>query len=234
MGPDKAESVETVKGCGAAAAAAAPAAGTAATRASHGQAVSEEQIKSLEVQCQEHKLGCILIAISFLFITCQSFKLLPDVYEIVFCRFTGSEGGAHAQQCVTTGLINKIVDLSHLLVCFNSAANFLIYLFGGEKFRRVWLETYVPDCLLSAGGCERALARRRRRRQHSWNRRSVHYSTAASGGRRLQRINTMHTTLVSCSNASASASASASAAAAGQPERGEAFRLKRIKSTKHF
>ena len=32
--------------------------------------------------------------------------------------------------------------LSHLLVCVNSSANFLIYYARGEKFRRAWIDTF--------------------------------------------------------------------------------------------
>ena len=34
------------------------------------------------------------------------------------------------------------MPISHLLVCVNSATNFLIYYCQGEKFRRAWMETY--------------------------------------------------------------------------------------------
>ncbi len=36
--------------------------------------------------------------------------------------------------------------MSHLLVCFNSSTNFLIYYLNGEKFRRAWVETYGSWC----------------------------------------------------------------------------------------
>ena len=36
--------------------------------------------------------------------------------------------------------------MSHLLVCFNSSTNFLIYYLNGEKFRRAWVETYGGWC----------------------------------------------------------------------------------------
>ena len=107
------------------------------------QSMSEEQIKFFENQRQEHKLGVMLVAISLLFVTCQSFKLIPDVYEALFCMHKGTG------ECTAPAFVNKVVDLSHLLVCFNSAANFVIYLLGGEKFRRAWVETYLPwSCLL--------------------------------------------------------------------------------------
>ena len=39
-------------------------------------------------------------------------------------------------------MINAILRLSHLLVCVNSSANFLIYYARGEKFRRAWIDTF--------------------------------------------------------------------------------------------
>ena len=39
-------------------------------------------------------------------------------------------------------VINAILRLSHLLVCVNSSANFLIYYARGEKFRRAWIDTF--------------------------------------------------------------------------------------------
>ena len=39
-------------------------------------------------------------------------------------------------------VINAILRLSHLLVCVNSSANFLIYYARGERFRRAWIETF--------------------------------------------------------------------------------------------
>ena len=45
--------------------------------------------------------------------------------------------------CESTPFVTFCVNLSHLLVCFNSSANFVIYLLGGEKFRRAWCQTYL-------------------------------------------------------------------------------------------
>lgn len=96
----------------------------------------QQQMRTfLEKQRQEHKMGILLVGISFLFICCQSFKIIPDLYEVIFCK---------EPPCPTTPFISTCVSLSHLLVCFNSAANCVIYLMGGEKFRRVWINTYLP------------------------------------------------------------------------------------------
>ena len=99
------------------------------------QEISEDQLRALEKQRQEHKLGILLVAISILFILCQSFKIIPDLYEIMFC--------SEIDDCNSTPFIAFCVNLSHLLVCFNSSANFVIYLLGGEKFRRAWCQTYL-------------------------------------------------------------------------------------------
>ena len=37
-----------------------------------------------EKQRQEHKLGLLLLAVSLLFVVCQSLKMVPDLYEVVF------------------------------------------------------------------------------------------------------------------------------------------------------
>ena len=75
-----------------------------------------------------------------MFICCQSFKMIPDIYELIFCPPV--EGEAH--ECETTPFISTCVSLSHLLVCCNSALNWIVYLLAGEKFRRVWCEVYLP------------------------------------------------------------------------------------------
>ena len=74
---------------------------------------------------------------STLFIICQSFKIVPDLYELIWCNPSGSGG-----QCEMPGVIKIIIRLSHLLVCVNSSANFLIYYLNGRRFRIAWLETY--------------------------------------------------------------------------------------------
>ena len=51
--------------------------------------------------------------------------MIPDLYEVMFCP-----AGCHQPAWMPW-----VIDLSHLLVCVNSSANFLIYMLGGEKFR---------------------------------------------------------------------------------------------------
>ena len=88
----------------------------------------------LRKQQEEHSLGIILIIMSILFIICQSLKIVPDMYEIIVCKGPG--------KCEFPPIIKNLTMISHLLVCINSAANFLIYYCAGGKFREAWLETY--------------------------------------------------------------------------------------------
>ena len=98
----------------------------------------------LRKQQEEHTLGLILIGMSALFIFCQSFKIIPDLYELVVCNQVGNLG--HNCAITKVPVMNVITRMSHLLVCFNSSANFLIYYLNGEKFRRAWVETYGRSC----------------------------------------------------------------------------------------
>jgi hypothetical protein len=88
-------------------------------------------------QKEEHHLGLILVLMSILFIICQSFKIVPDIYELIFC-------GSSEDSCeeMAHGAINVVLRMSHLLVCFNSSANFLVYYLSGRKFRTAWMEAY--------------------------------------------------------------------------------------------
>lgn len=90
---------------------------------------------ALGKQKEEHNLGVILICMSALFVFCQSFKLIPDLYELIWCN---EENG----DCEMPVPVEMCIRVSHLLVCVNSSANFLLYYFNGRKFRKAWVETY--------------------------------------------------------------------------------------------
>ena len=95
----------------------------------------------LRKQQEEHSLGIILILMSILFIICQSLKIVPDMYEIIVCRSAETYENS-SQSCVFPDIILKLTNISHLLLCINSSANFLIYYCAGGKFREAWLDTY--------------------------------------------------------------------------------------------
>ena len=65
------------------------------------------------------------LLLEFTCTTCSSLQVIPDLYEVMFCP----------RGCIQPAWMPWVIDLSHLLVCVNSSANFLIYMLGGEKFR---------------------------------------------------------------------------------------------------
>ena len=58
------------------------------------------------------------------------------------CILTIGKFAHRADPCFSHQVINAILRLSHLLVCVNSSANFLIYYARGEKFRMAWIHTF--------------------------------------------------------------------------------------------
>lgn len=101
--------------------------------------VMSESSQPFRRQKEEHNLGIILISMSTLFIICQSLKIIPDLYELIWCN-----QDPDTQECHFNTLTSGIIRISHLLVCFNSSANFVVYYVSGRKFRKAWLELYGP------------------------------------------------------------------------------------------
>ena len=75
----------------------------------HGAGAESDEVRCFEKQRQEHKLGIMLVAVSVMFIVCQSFKMIPDLYEILFCS-------DKSVPCITTPFVKTCLNLSHLLV----------------------------------------------------------------------------------------------------------------------
>ena len=53
------------------------------------------------------------------------------------------------QECLTNNFIEWAISISNLLTVVNSAANFLIYMLRGKKFRDIFLQTYFRRCMKS-------------------------------------------------------------------------------------
>ena len=81
-------------------------------------------------QNTEAKRGIILVCISVMFVLCQSVKIVPDLYEVLFCRI-GSSGLNSKGLCISHSVIDYIVDVSHLLLAINSSTNVIIYMLKG-------------------------------------------------------------------------------------------------------
>ena len=72
-------------------------------RKTFGRRSSRANINSTEEECQnqmikeDRNLTGILIAMSVLFVSCQSLKIVPDLYEIFACHTENSQGGGKCE-----------------------------------------------------------------------------------------------------------------------------------------
>ena len=82
-------------------------------------------------QRREANLGIVLVSISVLFILCQSVKIVPDLYEVIYCRI-GTSGLNKDGLCVNNFTIDSIIDVSHLFLAINSSVNVIIYTLRGK------------------------------------------------------------------------------------------------------
>ena len=85
-------------------------------------------IKNLKPQ--EINLAVTLVAISLLFICCQSIKIIPDVYEMIYCNHFELASKVTDNElekiCQVPTWIDAIVSVANLSCCINSAGNFIL------------------------------------------------------------------------------------------------------------
>ena len=115
--------------------------------------VKFEENKDQKKKQSEIDMAITLVAISLMFILCQSVKLIPEIYEQIVCGhfngFVGQEFLTIAEQVVDRAkchhspiFIDVFKSFGNLFVCINSAANFLLYMVRGKKFREAFYQTY--------------------------------------------------------------------------------------------
>ncbi len=90
----------------------------------------------------EESLALTLVGISILFIVCQSVKLITDLYEVLCEKDAQLMVGQGQGSCASSNLVEIAISLANLSTCVNSAANFLIYMLRGKKFRDLFVEIY--------------------------------------------------------------------------------------------
>ena len=88
---------------------------------------------SIIVQEGISKVTTILFARSFLYVVCQSIKLVPDFYEVFACKPFHFEIGECPYN--STQAINNLIDIGHLFLAINSCGNILLYIVFGKSFR---------------------------------------------------------------------------------------------------
>ena len=84
------------------------------------------------VSDDELQLARTLFIVVIVFIFCQSFKIVPDVYEIIRC----SQSYKRQKGCMSTPFIENVIDTSHFMLAINSSANFFIYIWHRGRFRQ--------------------------------------------------------------------------------------------------
>ena len=95
--------------------------------------IEASSVGSEEELCEEEiQLARALLIVVFLFIFCQSFKIIPDLYEVIWC----SQYYQEEQNCKSTPFIENVIDTSHFMLAINSSANFFIYVWYRGKFRQ--------------------------------------------------------------------------------------------------
>ena len=104
---------------------------------------SQEIIEDQNSQLKEKRDTAItLVAISLMFVFCQSIKLVADIYELAVCDFHKIQEDGHDPKCQMDTTIDTFISLGNLLCCINSAANFLLYMIRGKRFRDEFCKTY--------------------------------------------------------------------------------------------
>ena len=88
-------------------------------------------------QMEEHNLGIILIAMSSLFIFCQSFKIIPDMYELILCNRLGHFGS----DCEMRGSVSAFHYLQPLSKFLHKSTPITL-----EKFSEV-VTCYLRVCI---------------------------------------------------------------------------------------
>ena len=77
-----------------------------------------------------------VIGVTVIFIICQSVKIVPDLYEMIYCRI-GTSGlrkqvkNVRDWDCTVGIVIDSIIDISHLMLAINSSVNVIIYTLRG-------------------------------------------------------------------------------------------------------
>ena len=87
-----------------------------------------------------------LMAISLMFVVCQIIKLITDVYEMSVCNYFKIAEEGYDKECSSTETIDVFASLGNLFCCINSAANFLLYIIKGKKFREAFYKKYFSFC----------------------------------------------------------------------------------------
>ena len=107
---------------------------------------SRSNVRNEERRQFEIDMAITLLAISFMFVFCQSIKLVADVYEHSVCDHFKIAAKGFDQSCHNPKEIDILISMGNLFCCINSAANFLVYIIKGKNFRKAFFDKYFYFC----------------------------------------------------------------------------------------
>ena len=84
-------------------------------------------------------MGVVLV-----FIFCQSFPVVADVYEFT-CYLTNS------RPCKANDHIERFIDVAHLMLAINSSINFVFYMVHIQKFQESFIKVYIKIIIMNMG-----------------------------------------------------------------------------------
>ena len=85
----------------------------------------------LHILGDDYRAAKILISIVVVFVVCQSFTIVADIYEAVICI----QQNVEQSMCISNDHIENIIDISHFMLSINSSVNFLLYAAQDDMFR---------------------------------------------------------------------------------------------------
>ena len=84
----------------------------------------------------DHREAKILLSIVMVFVICQSFTIVADVYEALHCVSQDEKYSA----CYSNDHIENIIDIAHFMLSINSSINFLLYVIHDKIFRDAFIK----------------------------------------------------------------------------------------------
>ena len=87
----------------------------------------------------DHREAKVLISIVVVFVVCQSFTIVADIYEAVIC----SQQNVKQSMCLSNDHIENIIDIAHFMLSFNSSINFLLYVIHDKVFRDAFVKVNI-------------------------------------------------------------------------------------------
>ena len=92
----------------------------------------------------------ILWGMVLVFIFCQAFTIVADIYELM-CTIFPDEG--ESTFCTSNIHIENFIDVAHFMIAVNSSVNFIFYMVNIKEFREAFIKvsllvTFWWNCVI--------------------------------------------------------------------------------------